>query len=187
MSERKMPIKNEEKIFAMNEKPEQPEKSYESGKAQTLQTEALFDEINKLIQNHGLQKALIHLRSVNNNGINIKNLEDINIYEYIINTVIQIFEITEGQLYKDSGKFVATDARQTAYVLIKKYLDYSQESIATQFGKSRSSVGMAFMRFDEMMNDESYRKIPQGKKYLMQHELADKLVSEFVVNIRKPA
>lgn len=144
----------------------------------TQKAESLFDEINKMIKTYGLEKALIHLRSINMGSVDIQALDDIKIYEFIINTIIAAFNVSENQLYNDRGKFVATDARQSAYVLISKHLKYSQESIATQFSKSRSSVAMAMVKYEEMISDDFY------KDYQQKHTMADKEVDAYVNRIR---
>lgn len=143
-------------------------------------TEALFNEINKLIKKFGLTKAVLQLKAINKNQK--KMVGDLATYEFIIRTVIQCFGITETQLYDDKSKFIATDARRTSYYLIKKYLRYSSESIAMQFNKGSSTIREAIIELETMIQDGG--KFGH-KEYLDKHRKSESKVIEFMENSNK--
>jgi len=132
------------------------------------------NEINKLIKKLGVNKAILQLKSINKD--NKKMVGDLATYEFIIRTVIQSFNITETQLFTDKTKFTATDARRTAYHLIKKYLGYSSEAIAMQFGKGGSTIREAVIEFEQMAKDgDRYHK-----EFLEKHRRAELKVIDYV-------
>ena len=143
----------------------------------TQQFEALWNEMNKLIKKEGWAKAILKLHSFNK--YSGKNLNDISLYEYIIKTILSIFNITETQLYHNQEKFLATDARRSAYVLIKKYMRYNPAQIAVQFNKRRSTVAMEIIEFNSIIEDSFY------KEYHDKHNAAEKKIIEFVEKTKK--
>lgn len=140
----------------------------------TQHTEVLFNEMNKLINKVGLAKAILHLKAINKGQK--KMVGDLATYEFIIRTVIQSFNITETQLYDDKSKFTATDARRTSYYLIKKYLEYSSETISMQFNKGSSTVREAIIELEQMVKDGD-RFHPQ---FLPMHRKAEAKVIEYL-------
>lgn len=138
------------------------------------QLDELHAEYRKLIKNNGLKKAIIKLRSLNNN--NEEESRNIDTYEQIIKAVIEVYGVTERQLYEDVGKFVATDARRSAYVLLNKHLKYTQQNIGVQFGKTREAVNWAMMEFGKMIKDES--PVPAIVAFKKKHREAERLVEE---------
>jgi chromosomal replication initiation ATPase DnaA len=137
----------------------------------------LNGEVLELVKKNGWKKAIIKLRSLNSNK---EKVQEIDTYEHIIQTVVQVYGISEKQLYEETSKFVATDARRTAYVLINKYLNYTQTNIGTQFGKTRVAVNWAMLEFNKMIKDEGGFYIDFQKK----HKEAETVVLE---RLRKEA
>jgi len=151
-----------------------------SAEVSNQHTEVLFNEINKLIKKVGLSKAVLQLKAINKNQK--KMVGDLATYEFIIRTVIQSFGITETQLYDDKSKFTATDARRTSYYLIKKYLQYSSESIAMQFNKGSSTIREAIIELETIIQDgEKFG----NKDYLDKHRKSEFKVIEFIDNSNK--
>lgn len=148
-------------------------------------TEMLFDEINKLVKTQGLKKAIIHLQSVNNNPT---NFSDISAYEFIIKSVLEVFQMTENQLYKDNdrviitsnGKIIITDARRTTYYLLNKYLKIHHKSIAIQFDKKRNTVTGVITELGEMMLNRKFYK-----DYLDKHDEAERKVIQYMETANK--
>lgn len=139
-------------------------------------TEVLFNEINKLIKKVGLSKAVLHLKAINKNQK--KMVGDLTTYEFIIRTVIQVFDITETQLYDDKSKFVGTDARRTSYHLIKKYLEYPSEIIAGQFNKGGSTIREEIIKCESMIKDGGTNKF--YKSFLEKHKCVESKVIEYL-------
>ena len=151
-----------------------------SGIESAQHTEALFNEINKLIKKVGLSKAVLHLKAINKNQKEM--VGDLATYEFIIRTVIQSFGITETQLYDDKGKFIATDARRTSYYLIRKYLKLPSESIAMQFNKGSSTIREAIVELESMIQEGG--KFGH-KEYLDKHRDTEIKVIEYLEKINK--
>lgn len=140
----------------------------------TTQVDELHGELRKLIKLNGLKKAIIRLRSLNNSKEDDRVMDT---YEHIIVAVVQVYGVTEKQLYEDVGKFVATDARRSAYVLLNKHLNYTQANIAVQFGKKREAVNWSMMEFNKMIKDDFYKD-----SFRKRHEEVEKIVEQ---NINK--
>jgi chromosomal replication initiation ATPase DnaA len=137
----------------------------------TIQFDELHGELRKLIKANGLKKAIIRLRSLNNS-------KEIDIYERIIKAVIQVYGVTETQLYEDVGKYVATDPRRTVYVLLQKYLNYTQANIGLQFGKTREAVNWAIMEFNKMIKDNS--KVAAIVSFKQKHEQVERMIETHI-------
>ena len=140
-------------------------------------TEMLFDEINKLVKTQGLKKAIIHLQSMNNSTVNFSSIST---YELIIKTVLDVFRVSEQQLFKKGGKITIPDARRTAFYLLDKYLKIDHKSIAIQFGKGRTTVTMGITRLSEMTLDRKFYK-----DYMDKHDEAERRVIEYIENLNK--
>jgi len=138
------------------------------------QTEALFDEINKLIKRNTLSKTILQLKLLNGGNKN----DDIEIYENIIKNISELFGMPERELFENNG-YETTNPKRTAYILINKYLHCSHESIALQFGKSRTTVTVSIGEFKKMEKDREFYE-----DYMELHDAIEQQVVTFIEQLR---
>jgi chromosomal replication initiation ATPase DnaA len=140
------------------------------------QTEALFNEINKLIQRTSFSRAILQLKLLNSGN---DTSEDIEIYDYIIASILDEYHMEARELFDGNGKGESADARRSAYVFIRHYLGFSQESIAVQFNKERTTVTMALTEFKKMKNEAKFYQI-----YFERHERLSRGIEKYLTDIK---
>ena len=101
---------------------------------ETKEYVAIMTKINLYIATYGC--GWVH-NYIDNIPLRFSKVDGRNAGAYIIAKVCTEYQVTEFDLFQDSGRKELTEARQVLCTLVARHLHYNQAEISAYFGKTR--------------------------------------------------
>ena len=136
-----------------------------------------FKTIDKSLRNHGHDKVIAVLSNLDiQSDLKTKNLELI--VEHICECVTEDYKkerVKKQDLFVKSKRGDVTSARKMAIILIKQFIDVSDNKIGKYFGRSRQVVFYTMQEFKDLNT-----KNKQDVEFLNRHDKLSKKISNYI-------
>ena len=135
-----------------------------------------FTIVQRGVRKHGHEKII---RSIQVIDIQKNNIFYYEIFNFIIQSISQEFNIKQEDFYKKDKRGVVTVARKIAIVLVKTHFDITDEQLANQFDRTRQIVYNTRKEYLKMREDN-----PKHKVFLEKHSKLNKKVVDYIKKIK---